>query len=83
MCIARLTGTPVLAYLLALLALGSSRPVLVPLTALLVVRATLSGLHIVTETRCGEDNDSRASVRELPGELVSVIPPGRHALADD
>jgi uncharacterized membrane protein YgaE (UPF0421/DUF939 family) len=39
--IARLTGTAVLAYLLALLLPGSSRPVLAPLTALLVVQATL------------------------------------------
>jgi uncharacterized membrane protein YgaE (UPF0421/DUF939 family) len=40
--IARLTGTAVFAYLLALqLPGGSSRPVLAPLTALLVVQATL------------------------------------------
>jgi uncharacterized membrane protein YgaE (UPF0421/DUF939 family) len=39
--ITRLTGTAVLAYLLALLLPGSSRPVLAPLTALLVVQATL------------------------------------------
>jgi uncharacterized membrane protein YgaE (UPF0421/DUF939 family) len=39
--IARLTGTAVVAYLLALLLPGSSRPVLAPLTALLVVQATL------------------------------------------
>jgi uncharacterized membrane protein YgaE (UPF0421/DUF939 family) len=40
--IARLTGTAVFAYLLALLLpLGSARPVLAPLTALLVVQASL------------------------------------------
>jgi uncharacterized membrane protein YgaE (UPF0421/DUF939 family) len=39
--IARLTCTAVFAYLLALLLPGSSRPVLAPLTALLVVQATL------------------------------------------
>jgi uncharacterized membrane protein YgaE (UPF0421/DUF939 family) len=39
--IARLTLTAVFAYLLALLLPGSSRPVLAPLTALLVVQATL------------------------------------------
>src|SRR5487761_31870 len=40
--IARLTGTAVFAYLLALLVpAGSGRPVLAPLTALLVVQATL------------------------------------------
>jgi uncharacterized membrane protein YgaE (UPF0421/DUF939 family) len=39
--VARLTGTAVFAYLLALLLPGSSRPVLAPLTALLVVQATL------------------------------------------
>ncbi len=38
--ISRLTGTAVLAYLLALLLPGTSRPVLAPLTALLVVQAT-------------------------------------------
>jgi hypothetical protein len=38
--ISRLTATAVLAYLLALLQPGSSRPVLAPLTALLVVQAT-------------------------------------------
>ena len=39
--IARLTGTAVFAYLLALLLPGTARPVLAPLTALLVVQATL------------------------------------------
>jgi uncharacterized membrane protein YgaE (UPF0421/DUF939 family) len=39
--IARLTITAVFAYLLALLLPGSDRPVLAPLTALLVVQATL------------------------------------------
>jgi uncharacterized membrane protein YgaE (UPF0421/DUF939 family) len=39
--IARLTLTAVFAYLLALLLPGSSRPVLAPLTAMLVVQATL------------------------------------------
>jgi uncharacterized membrane protein YgaE (UPF0421/DUF939 family) len=39
--IVRLTGTAVFAYLLALLLPGSSRPVLAPLTALLIVQATL------------------------------------------
>jgi len=39
--IARLTGTAVFAYLLALLLPGTPRPVLAPLTALLVVQATL------------------------------------------
>jgi uncharacterized membrane protein YgaE (UPF0421/DUF939 family) len=39
--IARLTGTAVFAYLLALEITGSFRPVLAPLTALLVVQATL------------------------------------------
>src|SRR5438105_1631671 len=39
--IARLAGTAVFAYLLALLLPGSSRPVLAPLTALLVLQASL------------------------------------------
>jgi uncharacterized membrane protein YgaE (UPF0421/DUF939 family) len=39
--IVRLTGTAVFAYLLALLLPGSARPVLAPLTALLIVQATL------------------------------------------
>lgn len=39
--ITRLTGTAVFAYLLALLLPGSSRPILAPLTALLVAQATL------------------------------------------
>jgi hypothetical protein len=39
--IIRLTVTAVLAYLLALVLTGSSRPVLAPLTALLVLQATL------------------------------------------
>ena len=39
--IARLTGTAVFAYLIALLVPGTPRPVLAPLTALLVVQATL------------------------------------------
>jgi uncharacterized membrane protein YgaE (UPF0421/DUF939 family) len=39
--IVRLTGTAVFAYLLALLLPGSDRPVLAPLTALLIVQATL------------------------------------------
>ena len=40
--ITRLTGTAVFAYLIALLFPGTPRPVLAPLTALLVVQATLS-----------------------------------------
>jgi uncharacterized membrane protein YgaE (UPF0421/DUF939 family) len=39
--IARLVGTPVFAYVLALQVPGSSRPVVAPLTALLVVQVTL------------------------------------------
>jgi uncharacterized membrane protein YgaE (UPF0421/DUF939 family) len=39
--IARLAGTAVVAYLLALLLPGSARPVLAPLTALLVLQASL------------------------------------------
>lgn len=39
--IARLTGTAVFAYLIALLLPGTPRPVLAPLTALLVAQATL------------------------------------------
>jgi uncharacterized membrane protein YgaE (UPF0421/DUF939 family) len=39
--IGRLTGTAVFAYLIALLLPGTPRPVLAPLTALLVVQATL------------------------------------------
>jgi uncharacterized membrane protein YgaE (UPF0421/DUF939 family) len=39
--IARLTVTAVFAYLVALLLAGSPRPVLAPLTAVLVVQATL------------------------------------------
>jgi Fusaric acid resistance protein-like len=40
--VARLTATAILAYLLASLVPGSSRPVLAPLTALLVFQASLS-----------------------------------------
>ena len=40
--VARLTATAIFAYLLASLVPGSSRPVLAPLTALLVFQATLS-----------------------------------------
>ena len=39
--ITRLTGAAILAYLAALLLTGSERPVLAPLTALLVVQASL------------------------------------------
>jgi Aromatic acid exporter family member 1 len=41
--VARLTGAAVAAYLVALVALDDPRPVLAPLTALLVVQATLAG----------------------------------------
>jgi Aromatic acid exporter family member 1 len=46
--VARLTGAAVAAYLAALVALDDPRPVLAPLTALLVVQVTLAGT--VTDT---------------------------------